>query len=331
MKRKNLLLKGFVLIFLSTFIVFVFISKPGSLLPSFAGNGKNNHEKATSPVEERYRETLLNSYEFDPKWYPNSSEKFGTDTQPEIAGESALLIEIDSDKVLYEKNSTKRLKIASLTKIMTAVVALEHAKLDSKISISAKAANIGENVMGVSEGEIYTLRELLYGLVLNSGNDAAYAIAEGVSGNSDAFIEWMNIKAKELGLNDTKFTDPSGLDDDTYSSTQDLVKLTKYAMKNPDFREVIATKEIELASDTHKYLYLINQTNLLTTYPGVAGVKTGFTEEAGLCLVTYAKNDGKEVIGVVLNSVDRKGDMVLMLDHGFATLGVTIKHPALAF
>ena len=198
---------------------------------------------------------------------------------------------------------------------------------DSKIRVSEKAAGTGENIMGITEGEVYTLEELMYGLLLPSGNDAAYAIAEGVAGSSDRFVEWMNFKAKELGLMNTYFADPSGLDDTTYSTAQDLARLARYAMKNPRFRSIVGTVDIELPfTETHKYLPLYNQTNLLATYPGVVGVKTGYTEEAGLTLVTYASNEGYELVGVVLNSTDRKGDMVLMLDHGYGTVGVAIEH-----
>jgi D-alanyl-D-alanine carboxypeptidase (penicillin-binding protein 5/6) len=278
----------------------------------------------TDTSEKRYNESFIDSYDAELSWQPG--ELFGTANQPDIIGESAILVDIDSGKILFEKNSSQRRKIASLTKIMTAVVALEHRSLDTKIKVSAKAANIGENSMGVSEGEIYTLNELLHGLIMNSGNDAAYAIAEGTAGSSETFVKWMNFKARDLGLKDTYFADPSGLDDSTYSTAADLVRLTRYALKNPRFREVAKTVEYEVIGDEHKYIPLYNQTNLLTTYPGVAGVKTGFTEEAGLCLVTYASNGGYEVVGVVLNSVDRKGDMILMLDHGFASLGIFVEH-----
>lgn len=257
---------------------------------------------------------------------PELGEQFGTAEQPNIFGKSALMIDLNSNKVLFEKNSKQKMKIASLTKIMTAVVALEHKDINDKIYVTRHAAYVGEDTMYLTTGEVYTLKELLYGLLLNSGNDAAYAIADGVAGDSDTFVKWMNIKAHELGMKDTEFMDPSGLDDDTYSTTGDLVKLSRYAMKYPTFREMVKTYNIEFISDEHKYVYLENATNLLTTYPGVAGIKTGYTEEAGLCLITYASNDGHEVLGVVLNSTDRKGDMILMLDHGFNTLGVKVEH-----
>jgi D-alanyl-D-alanine carboxypeptidase len=260
----------------------------------------------------------------DPAWHPG--DKFGTANQPEIAGESGMLIDLNDDKLLFEKNSTKKLKIASLTKVMTAVLVLEHANLNQVVTVSEKAATIGENSMGITAGEQYTVNELMYGLLLPSGNDSAYALAEGTAGDVDTFISWMNLKAKELGLQNTRYYDPSGLDDRTTSTAEDLAKLTRYALKSDVFKRYVKTIRMEESSETHKELYLENQTNLLTTYPGVAGVKTGYTEEAGLCLITYASNGGHNLVGVVLDSIDRKGDMILMLDHGFSTVGVQVEH-----
>ena len=272
----------------------------------------------------KYAETLINYYE------PNDNFKlkdYGkTKGRPEIVGSAGIVVNMSSGEILFEKASNEKRKIASLTKIMTAVVALEHKKPEEKIYVSKEAAKVKENSMGISESEVYTLEELLYGLILSSGNDAAYAISEGVAGDEKTFVGWMNIKAGELGLKDTYFADPSGLDDNTYSTPVDLVKLTIYALNSPKFREIVKTYEIELTGNEHKYIYLQNQTNLLTSYPGVQGVKTGYTEDAGLCLVTYAINDGVEVVGVVLNSIERKGDMILMLDHAFAQYGIFVKH-----
>lgn len=275
--------------------------------------------------EKFYRSTFINSYDLEPNWQPVSTEYYKN--QPLIAGHSGILVELQGGKTMFDYNSRERRKIASLTKIMTAVVALEHKPLTTKMKVSAKAATVGENAMGVSEGETYSLEDLMYGLILNSGNDAAYTIAENTAGSAEAFVQWMNLKAQDLGLVDTYFADPSGLDDSTYSTPADLVKLTRYALKNPAFKEIVKTVEWEILSNTeHKYIFLENQTNLLRTYPGVAGVKTGYTEEAGLCLVTYAQKDGVELVGVVLNSIDRKGDMILMLDYGFNNLGVFVEH-----
>ena len=294
---------------------------------------------------------VIVSYDPEAQWFPE--EVLGTAEglvagtamePPEVPSKSALLVELGSGKVLFEKNSKEVLPIASLTKIMTAVVSLERTPLDTVFTVSEAAEEVGENSMGVTAGEKYTFDELLCGLILHSGNDAAYVIAEGVSGDEARFVDLMNQKAKELGLKNTYFADSSGLEDGTHSTTVDLVKLTKYAMKFPYFREVVKTVEIELpgvmadtpngpngSEPTHKFLYLYNQTNLLSTYPGVEGVKTGYTEEAGLCLVTYARHEDLELVGVVLNSPNRKGDMILMLDHGFGGLGIEVEHNLLDY
>ena len=308
----SIILAGFVL----SFVAFILRNRVLYPLKGYVSDDDKEHKG--------YYQTLLNSYDPEPSWKPAS--KFDLKDEPVIAGSSAILVDLGSDGILFDKGSNEKRKIASITKIMTAVVALEHKSLSDEIPVSKKAASIGENSMGISEGEAYTLEELLYGLMSSSGNDAAYAIAEGVAGSSEEFVAWMEIKSKELGLRDTYFADPSGLDDSTYSTPLDLVKLARYAMKNPKFREIVKTKNKELISETHKYLYLENQLNLLSTYPGVAGVKAGYTEDAGLCLVTYATNDKKEVLGAVLNSIDRKGDMILMLDYGFSKLGVKVEH-----
>ncbi len=278
-----------------------------------------------------YYASFIKSYDAHPTWYP--SQRYGTVDQPLVSAESAVIVDIDSGRILFDKEASKRMKIASVTKIMTAVVAIEHKNVSEDIKVSKYAANIGENSMSLSEGEIYSLKELLYGLMLPSGNDAAYAIAEGTAGSAERFVEWMNLTAQRLGLKDTHFADPSGLDDSTYSTPLDLVKLTRYALNDPTFREIVKTVDIELPyqEDRHKYLHLWNETNLLTSYPGVEGVKIGYTEEAGLCLVTYANNGNTDLVGVVLNSLDRKSDMVLMLDHAYSVLGIPVEHPMIDY
>ncbi len=307
----------------------------GFLLLHRGKSQKNNVLPEAPPsaeelISQHYYNTLTHKPSDETPFVLTTEES--TADEPIISGKSAIVVEKDNGKILFDKNSNEKLKLASLAKIMTAVVVLEHKDLNEKTTVSEKASSIGENIMGISAGETYTLNELMYGLLLNSGNDAAYALAEDVTGDSDTFVSWMNLKAVDLGLNDTHFSDPSGLDDASYTTTRDLVVLTEYAMRFPEFREIVGTFSKELPySDEHKYLYLENQTNLLTTYPGDIGVKTGYTEEAGLCLVSYAVNGGKEMIGVVLDSQNRKGDMVLLLDHGFAAAGVKIAHPRLTF
>lgn len=242
-----------------------------------------------------------------------------------IDASSAISYDMTDDKLLFAKNSRSKLPIASLTKIMTAVVALETQGVNDAIAVSHLAAAVGENSMGISEGERYTLKELLYGLMLPSGNDAAEAIAENSKYGRDNFILLMNKKAKDLGLTDTHFNNPSGLEDKgkQYSTAYDLMTISKYALLIPEFAEIVATYNYEIPySEDHKYLDLYNETNLLTSYPGVKGVKIGFTNDAGQCLVSYLEYKGHKIIAVVLNSPDRRDEMKKILDYSLRIQGI---------
>ena len=269
------------------------------------------------------------------KWFPKS-EPFSKDTSDKLSlsAKSAILVDYDSSKIIYAENIEEKLPIASIVKIMTALVAFENENLDQTFVVSEKAAGVGENSMGLTSGEKLTLEELLYGLMLVSGNDAAITIAEGVAGSEDKFVALMNEKVKALGLKNTRFVNASGLDDDNlvqYSTAYDLATIVHYVWENyPQFRQITSTfnKYIEV-SENHKAFDLYNDTNLLTTYPGVKGIKPGFTWEAGLCLVTYAENDGKKLLAVILGSDDRRGEMRELLDFGFNSFGIKISHPAL--
>lgn len=268
------------------------------------------------------------------EWFPQKDNfVLGTSTL-NLSAKSAILVDFDTKKIIYEKNPGQRLPIASTVKIMTALVALENADLSDEYVVSEKGAKVGENSMGLVAGEKLSLGDLLYGLMLVSGNDAAVAIAEGISGNEDAFVELMNRRTKDLGLGDTKFINSSGLDVDgqeQYSTAYDLAVISQYVWKNYSyFGEVSSTvqKYIESTGD-HKDFDLYNDTNLLTTYPGVKGIKPGFTWEAGLCLVSYAENDGKRLLAVILGSDDRRGEMKELLDYGFNSFGIKVSHPAL--
>lgn len=269
------------------------------------------------------------------KWFPKI-DTVAEQNQIEVEAQSAILIDYDTGEVILEKNAKVRMPVASTVKIMTALLALEQKKLTDKFTVSAKAATVGEDSMGLIEGEVVTFGNLLYGLMLPSGNDAAVTIAEGVAGTEDEFVLLMNKKSQVLGVLDTKFINASGLDVDgelQYSTAYDLATIAHFTWENyKEFRKVSATdrKFIE-ATNTHKAFDLYNDTNLLTTYPGVRGIKPGFTWEAGYCLVTYAENDGKRLIGVVLNSPNRRGDMVRLLDFGFGQYGIKIEHPQLVY
>ena len=261
-----------------------------------------------------------------PTWSPNAPQVGGVfDSRLVTTAQAVLSYDITNEKMVFSKNADMKLPMASLTKIMTAFLALEEG-VDKKYKVSKNAATVGENAMGLTEGEVLTLEELLYGLMLPSGNDTAEVIAEGSKYGRDGFVKEMNKRAKQIGMNDTHFTNPSGLegDGDQYSTAVDLLKLTKLAMENENFRKVVGTYEIELPySANHKYFYLYNDTNLLTSYPGVKGVKTGFTWEAGLCLVTYLEHNDHKIIAVLLNSQNRRQEMKDLLDYTLTELGET--------
>src|SRR3989338_2034270 len=269
------------------------------------------------------------------KWFPKkdlfSKADFGNLS---LSAKSALLVDFDNGKIIYAKDENQKLPIASTAKIMTALIALDNANLADSFLVSEKSAKIGENSMGLTIGEKLTLEELLYGLMLVSGNDAAITIAEGTAGSEDKFVDLMNEKVRALGLKNTRFVNASGLDEDDkeqYSSAYDLSVIAHYVWENyTKFRQITSTfnKYIE-ANSNHKAFDLYNDTNLLTTYPGVRGIKPGFTWEAGLCLVTYAENDGKKLLAVILGSDYRRGEMKELLDYGFAKYGIHVEHPAL--
>lgn len=258
---------------------------------------------------------------------PNLNQVLGISVKkPNFTASSALMYDLSSNKLIISNSIKERRPIASLTKIATAIVALENEPLDKTMTVSKNAAEIGEDSMGLSEGEKYTLKDLLYGLLMQSGNDAAETIAQNSKFGRDNFVYLMNKKAEDLGLSDTHFTNPTGLEGDgnQYSTAYDLLLLTNYALQNRIFKEIVSTVSYDISySFEHKAISLYSETNLLTTYPGVKGVKTGYTNEAGLCLVTYFERDGHNIIGIVLNAENRREEMKEMLDYTLKAQGVT--------
>lgn len=248
---------------------------------------------------------------------------------PQITAESGLAYDLTTNTMLYARNVYAKRPLASLTKIMTAIVALEHPKQNDTYTVREQSL-VGEDSMGLTAGEQLTLNDLLYGLMLHSGNDAAEVLADNFPGGRDTFIQAMNDKAKSLGLTHTHFTNPTGLEGDgnQYTTAADLLVMTRFALVHfPTFRDVVATFDYTIdASATHKAYFLENETNLLTSYPGVKGVKTGYTPEAGLCLVTYLDYNGHKIVGVVLSSNDRRDDMKDVLDFALKKLGITPPH-----
>ena len=235
---------------------------------------------------------------------------------PEINAMAAVIVEESTGRVLYEKNALQKRSIASTTKIMTALVALENANVEDVVVVSRRAASIGGSVAGLKEGDKYTLRELLYALMLISANDAAIAIAEHVGGSVEGFAEMMNKRARSLGAVNSNFVTPHGLDrENQYSTAYDVALITIEALKHPLFCEIVSTKSSYIPGHS-----LHNTNELLGTYPGAEGVKTGYTGQAGRCLVTTAKRNGMRLISVVLGSPTRSARAEAsrkLLDYGF--------------
>lgn len=266
-------------------------------------------------------------------WFPKESSVKNFDDLY-MGAKAAIAVDYDNAQILFAKDYQTRLPIASTAKIMTALIVLENSDIAAVFTVSEAASSVGENSMGLTAGEKLQLLELLYGLMLVSGNDAAVAIAEGVAGSETVFVSMMNEKVRELGLKNTHFINASGLDDDgasSYSTAYDMAVIARYTWENyPVFRKITSTVHYNIpATENHRDFDLYNDTNLLTTYPGVRGIKPGFTWEAGLCLVTYAENEGKRILVVILGSDDRRGEMKEILDYSFGKFGITVSHPAL--
>jgi D-alanyl-D-alanine carboxypeptidase (penicillin-binding protein 5/6) len=304
-------------------ILAIVISISGGLFLKFSNNTTTPFS-IQSPLPKLFspNQQVLAYKEF---WKPTMSSPIKSSvTFPSITAHSVLVYDTATDTVLVDKDSRKRLPIASITKIMTAIVIIENENLDERVTVSKRAATIGENSMMLKENEQFTRRELLYGLILPSGNDAAEVLAETSSVGRENFVYLMNKKAEELGLSDTRFTNPSGLEGDgnQYSTGYDLLVITRYGLSLSEFAKIVSTVEYEIEESMyHGYYRLFNDTNLLTSYPGVKGVKTGFTNEAGMCLVSYLDYRGHKIIAVMLNSENRRQEMKDLLDYSLETLG----------
>ena len=237
-----------------------------------------------------------------------------------MSASAAVLMDAASGQVLYGRNAHQRRAPASTTKILTAIVALEYGDLDDVVTVSEYAASTEGSTMDLEAGERYTLRELLWGLMLESGNDAAVAIAEHISGSEAAFARLMNETALRLGLRDTHFTNPHGLHDpDHYTSAYDLAVLARYALANDYFARLVCQPEKVLCRGDGDWVRILASTNRLLWYhEWIRGVKTGTTDAAGRCLVSSGVRDGRRLIAVVLDAADRWADSEALLNWGFA-------------
>ncbi len=238
----------------------------------------------------------------------------------EISAQAAILIEASSGDVIYEKNAYERLPMASTTKIMTALVALEYGDLSKPVRVAEAACGVEGSSIYLSAGEELTLGDLVYALMLESANDAAAAIAYEVAGGIGEFAEQMNRTAESIGLTNTHFTNPHGLDDENhYTTAADLAKLMSYAMRNDVFREIVSTykRTIPLRGDAGVRI-LLNHNKLLRISEDAIGGKTGFTKRSGRCLVSAAERDGVEVIAVTLNAPNDWKDHQTLYEWGFS-------------
>jgi D-alanyl-D-alanine carboxypeptidase len=257
----------------------------------------------------------------------NLSVPIGPRTAAAVAAsaEAAALIDVESGRILYSHNGNKPMRIASLTKIMTAIVAIEHGNLGDRVKTGINAYGVEGSSIYLKLGEEQSLLHLLYGLMLRSGNDAAVAIAEHVGGSVEGFVQLMNEKAEQLGLTGTTFKNPHGLDADGHLSTaEDVARLTAYALKHPVFREIVKTPSIRIPNpgETWDHLWR-NKNKMLHLYPGADGVKTGYTKSAGRCLVSSATRDGRQLAAVTLNASNDWSDHARLLDYGFSQFAWT--------
>ena len=231
-----------------------------------------------------------------------------------ISAQKAILMDAATGRVLYEKDPDSRSLIASTTKIMTALVICEQCNVLDRVRIPKEAVGIEGSSMYLLEGEILTVQELLYGLMLHSGNDAAVALAIYCGGTVEGFAELMNDKARQLGLHSTHFENPNGLDSPGhYSTARDLAVLSAYAMENPIFRQTVSTKAVTVGQR-----YLHNHNKLLWQIDGVDGIKTGYTKASGRILVSAAIRDGRRLIAVTINAPNDWSDHAVLLEQGFA-------------
>ncbi|MGJ7919915.1 D-alanyl-D-alanine carboxypeptidase family protein [Neobacillus sp. LXY-4] len=240
---------------------------------------------------------------------------------------SAILIERDTGSILYEKNSDEKLPPASMTKVMTMLLimeAIDQGKLDwkEKIRASEYAASMGGSQIFLEPGEEMTTEEMLKGIAIGSGNDASVAMAERIAGSEPAFVDMMNAKAKELGLKNTHFKNTTGLPaEDHYSTAHDMSMMAKELLKYQDITRFTGTYEAYLRENTDKKFWLVNTNKLVRFYPGVDGLKTGFTGEAKYCLTATAQKDGMRVIAVVFGaptSKERNAQVTKMLNFAFS-------------
>ncbi|MGM0828197.1 MAG: D-alanyl-D-alanine carboxypeptidase family protein [Bacillota bacterium] len=240
---------------------------------------------------------------------------------PSVSSQRAILMDQETGRILYEKDAHSQSRIASITKIMTAILAVESGMMDKEVTVSSNAAGTEGSSLYLKAGEKIKLEDLVYGLMLRSGNDAAVAIAESVGGSLDGFAYMMNEKANEIGMKNTHFSNPHGLDDheDHYSTAYDMAVLTRYSMENEVYKQISGTKVHTAPNPEEKWDHKWKNKNRLLTelYKHSTGGKTGYTKLAKRTLVSTASKDGENLIAVTLNGPDDWNDHIGMFEYGF--------------
>ena len=239
---------------------------------------------------------------------------------PQNGAKAYVLMEATTGRILAEKNAQEALPMASTTKIMTAILAIEKGDPEEIVTVPQECQGIEGTSVYLRGGETLTLRELVCGLMLASGNDAAETIAHHIGGSLTGFAEMMNEKAKEIGAKNTNFITPHGLPcEGHYTTAEDLARIASYAMQNETFRKIVSTASMDLPADEDSPArYLRNKNRLLWQYEGGNGIKTGYTDAAGKCLVGGAEREGMQLVSVVLNDRSMFPDSMELLDYGFA-------------
>ncbi|MBI3887847.1 D-alanyl-D-alanine carboxypeptidase, partial [Candidatus Microgenomates bacterium] len=274
--------------------------------------GQNYYE--TLQIENKLPLVKASALEnYTPSKYPKNVER---EIAPYVSSDSVVVIDLESSVIFYSKNPDQKRYIASITKLMTALVALEYYDPDTVLTVKRLVKGSGESEMGLAVGDKVSVQNLIYGLLVPSGNDAAYTLADNYPGGIENFIYSMNKKAEQLHMNNTHFENPSGLDDiNHYSTAKDVSFLAIVALKNKFISQVVSTYGITLKDQTGNKVYTMKNVNQFLGYLyGADGVKTGFTDLAGQCLVASVSRNNHRVISVVLNSNDRFGDSARLLE-----------------
>lgn len=298
-----------------------------SFLSAFSFLTKTRAESLPEPLKKIEPQKILGFKQLlpTPALYPVSLDAY---IFPEITAVSGLVVDIDSGVILYEKNANLKVYPASTTKIMTGLITLENYPLSEYLRVNS--SNIDGNEINLIEGEELTVENLLYGLLVASGNDAAEVLAENFYGGVKGFVAAMNEKAQKLGLTNTNFTNPIGYDESNHQTTaKDLSQLAVYALRNKEFSQIVSTSSVQIADASGKIYHLLKNTNVLIgKVDGVKGVKTGLTEKAGGCLVTLVERNNKRVLIVLLGSNDRFGETQKVIDWIFNNFRWQLIQPA---